>query len=252
MSRLLKRPFGWILLLGLFVTAIGADVQCPGTVAARPSLADLQAQIDALEARVAPLEPPATTVVLSDDFENGIDPAWIQVDGTTRTITTTTGCDQAYWSNYQNCGSQGLHFDEKERYDIELATPSAGSLTLYFHDDPADTHAAMWIGVLSPGDQERLGVETSHCPSTYYISVNAGEHRCTIIPRRLGWHRIEFVRTATSTRGYLDYAVMFETNKPFRTVFQRFTVIQEVAGKELSGFAIDDVNFVAFGSAPPL
>ena len=41
------------IVAGLFVLAVGADVQCPGTLEAqRTSLASLQAQIDALEAEL--------------------------------------------------------------------------------------------------------------------------------------------------------------------------------------------------------
>jgi hypothetical protein len=210
----------------------------------------LEAGLGALAARVDVIEQvlfsePVETVLLDDDFEDGIDPAWVQVYGTTQTIVPTSGCDQAYWSGYSNCGSLGLHFDELERYDYELPVPAAGSFSLYFHDDPADTNAAAWVGVLAPGGQERLGVATSLCPDTYYISLNAGYHRCTIIPRRLGWHRLEFVRTGLTTRGYFDHILVFETNHGNRPVIERVTVIQEFPYSLLDGFAIDDVRFVA-------
>ena len=51
--------------------------------------------------------------------------------------------------------------------------------------------------MMKPGGRESLGVDTRNCPNTYYITLNAGSHRCTIIPRRLGWHRVEFVRDGT-------------------------------------------------------
>ena len=70
--------------------------------------------------------------------------------------------------------------------------------------------------------------------------------RCTTIPRRLGWHRVEFVRTGTTTKGYLDYVLVFETNRPGRDTFGLVTVIQEVPWLLLDGFAIDDVRFEAF------
>lgn len=188
------------------------------------------------------------TVLFDDDFEDGIDPAWVQVGGTTQTIAPTTDCTRVYWSQYANCGSLGLHFDEVERYDYVLPVPSIGSFSLYFHDDPADTEAAAFVAVLSPGGQERIGVSTGHCPGgTYYISLNPGSrHHCTNIPRRLGWHRVEFLRTGTTTKGYLDHVLVFETNHPDRNAFEKITVVMGPSYALLDGFAIDDVRFEAF------
>ncbi len=221
-----------LLVLGIF------------TLGASPALLDLIARTEIIEQFL--FSEPVETILLDDDFEDGIDPAWVQVYGTTQTIVPTGDCTQAYWSRYASCGSLGLHFDEKERYDYQPPVPVAGYFSLYFHDNPADTSAAAWIGILGPGGQERLGVETSICPDTYYISLNAGSHRCTIIPRRLGWHRVEFVRTGTTSKGYFDHILLYETNHSDRAVIKTVTVMQEVAGRELSGFAIDDVRFVAF------
>jgi hypothetical protein len=187
------------------------------------------------------------TVLLDDDFEDGIDPAWEQVEGTTQTIEPTIDCAWTYWSQYPNCGSSGLHFDEREWYEHTLAAPAIGSFSLYFHDDPADTSALAYVAVVSPGGQERIGVSTGTCPNgDYYFSVNAGSHRCTTIPRRFGWHRIEFVRTGITTKGYLDHALVFETNRADRDVVGTIRVIQESAAQVLDGFAIDDVRFEAF------
>ena len=222
-------------LVGLSVFTLGAS----------PALLDLTARISNIEEFL--FSEPVNTVLLHDDFEDGIDPAWVQVYGTTQTISPTSDCTRAYWSRYANCGSLGLHFDEMERYDYRLPVSAAGSLSLYFHDDPADTNAAAWVGPLSPGGQERIGVVTDTCPDTYYISLNAGEHRqCTNMPRRLGWHRVEFVRTGTTTKGYLDHVLMYETNHKDRDVFELITVIQEVPWALLDGFAVDDVRFEAF------
>jgi len=206
-----------------------------------PVVLDLIERVEFIEQE---LDLAPTTILLDDDFEDGIDPAWVQVYGTTQTIAPTS-CED-FNSNYTNCGSLGLHFDESERYDYEVSAPTTGSFSLYFHDDPADTLAAAWIGVLSPGGQERLGVETGACPNHYYISLNAGTHRCTLIPRRKGWHRVEFVRSGLTTKGYLDHVLMFETNRSDRYGFTLITVIQEVPWALLDGFAIDDVRFEAY------
>ena len=222
-----------LLVLGLF------------TLGASPALLDLIARVEAIEEIL--FSEPVETILLDDDFEDGIDPAWTQVIGTTQTVIPTLDCGRAYWSQYANCGSLGLHFDEAERYDYALPVPAAGSFSLYFHDDPADTLAVAWVGVLSPGGQERLGVDTRGCPDTYYISLNAGSHRCTIIPRRLGWHRVEFVRTGLTTKGYLNHVLIFETNRSDRDVFGLITVWQERSDSLLDGFAIDDVRFIATG-----
>ena len=84
-----------------------------------------------------------------------------------------------------------------------------------------------------------------HVPNTYYISLNAGSHRCTIIPRRLGWHRLEFVRNGLTTQGYLDHVLAFETNRSDRDVLGLITVWQERSDSLLDGFAIDDVRVIA-------
>ena len=42
-----------------------------------------------------------TFVEFEDDFEDGLDPAWL-VWGTTQTIAPTGDCGQAYWSLYSN------------------------------------------------------------------------------------------------------------------------------------------------------
>ena len=209
-----------------------------------PVVLDLIERIEFIEEIL--FSEPVGTILLDDDFEDGIDPAWTQVIGTTQTVVPTLDCGRAYWSQYANCGSLGLQFDEEERYDYQLPVPTAGSFSLYFHDDPADTLAVAWIGVLSPGGQERLGVDTRVCPNHYYISLNAGSHRCTIIPRRLGWHRVEFVRTGLTTTGYLNHVLVFETNRSDRDVFGLVTVWQERSDSLLDGFAIDDVRFEAF------
>lgn len=222
-----------LLVLGIF------------TLGASPALLDLIARIEVIEEIL--FSEPVKTILFDDDFEDGIDPAWVQVNGTTQTIAPTGDCTRAYWSKYSNCGSLGLHFDEVERYDYKLPVPATGSFSLYFHDDPADNAAAAWVGVLSPGNQERIGVSTEACPNTYYISLNPGDRfRCTKVPRRVGWHRVEFVRTGTTTKGYIDYVLVFETNRPGREVFGLITVIQEVPWLLLDGFAIDDVRFETF------
>ena len=149
-----------------------------------PVVLDLIERVEFIEQELG-LAP--TTILLDDDFEDGIDPAWVQVEGTTQTIAPTIDCGWTYWSQYANCGSLGLHFDEREWYEYTLAVPTTGSFSLYFHDDPADTNALAYIAVASPGNQERLGVSTGTCPNgSYYFSVNAGTHRCTTIPRRFG------------------------------------------------------------------
>ena len=89
---------------------------------------------------------------------------------------------------------------------------------------------------------------TGHCPNHYYLSLNPGtQHHCTNIPRRVGWHRLEFVRTGTTTKGYLDHVLVFETNHPDRDVFGVIMVVQEVSYLLLDGFVIDDVRFIATG-----
>jgi hypothetical protein len=210
-------------------------------------LDDVQAQIDGITADLATLGVVTPQPVFLDDFEDGVDPAWVQVYGSTQTVAPTGDCGEAYWSQYPNCGTAGLHFDESERWDYQTPAMTPGSFSLYFHDDPSDTSAAAWIGVLSPGMQERLGVFTDLCPNTYYMSLNAGEHRqCTAVPRRLGWHKLEFVRTGRVSKGYLDHVLVFETNLADRDSFDVVTVIQEVPALTLSGFAIDDVRFEAY------
>lgn len=237
MHRYSLRRVGLVIfLLGLPALTCGVG----------PVLRNLIARVEIIE-QILDLAP--TTVLLDDDFEDGIDPAWVQVEGTTQTIAPTTDCVWTYWSQYANCGSLGLHFDEREWYEYTLAVPATGSFSLYFHDDPADTHALAYIAVVSPGNQERIGVATDPwtCPNGYYyFSVNAGAHRCTTIPRRLGWHRVEFVRNGLTTKGYLDHALVFETNRSDRYDFRIIRVVQEDAAQLLDGFAIDDVRFEAF------
>ncbi len=240
-----------LAIQGLVEDVVALEVGSSDTAAAIEALGQqvtaLEAELDGITLvveRELGLGP--RTVLLDDDFEDGIDPAWVQVEGTTQTIAPTTDCTRTYWSQYANCGSLGLHFDEAERYDYLVPVPAAGSFSLYFHDDPTDMLAVAWVGVMSPGGQERLGVDTRNCPDTYYISLNAGSHRCTIMPRRAGWHRLEFVRTGLTTKGYFDHVLVFETNRSDRDVFGIFTVWQERSDSLLDGFAIDDVRFEAF------
>jgi hypothetical protein len=223
-----------LLALGLF------------TLGASPALLDLIARVEVIEEAL--FAEPIEVVLFEDDFEDGLDPAWVQVNGTTQTIAPTSDCTQAYFSKYPNCGSLGLYFDEVERYDYELPAPATGSFSLYFHDDPADTAAAAWIVILSNGNLERIGVSTDACPDTYKVSLVPGDGwQCSTVPRRLGWHRVEFVRTGTTTRGYIDYILVFETNRPGRDAFQAVSVLQEVPWLLLDGFQIDDVQFIATG-----
>ena len=225
--------------------ALSVLLAIPVLIGAAPALLDLITRVELIEETL--FSEPIETVLLDDDFEDGIDPAWVQVFGTTQTIAPTSDCTQAYWSRYANCGSFGLHFDEAERYDYELPAASTGSFSLYFHDDPTDTLAVAWVGILTPGGQERLGVDTRNCPNHYYISLNAGSHRCTIIPRRLGWHRLEFIRSGATMKGYFDHVLVYETNHSDRAVIGSITVWQERSDSLLDGFAIDDVRFVATG-----
>jgi hypothetical protein len=228
------RRYGFSTFLGLYFLIPTAVLLLGG----RSLLAERVAAIEAF------LSLGPTTVEFEDDFEDGLDPAWTQVNGTTQTIAPTADCGGAYWSLYSNCGSLGLHFDEVERYDLQLQVPTAGSLSLYFHDDVSDTVALAFAAIGGPGE-ERIGVATPVCPNHYYVAVNHGTHRCTLIPRRTGWHKVEFIRNGFTTKGYLDYVLVFETNAPGREVVDHFRVIQEDLPQLLNGFAIDDVRFEA-------
>jgi len=95
----------------------------------------LRAGLEALVARVDVIEEavffePSEAVLLDDDFEDGIDPGWVQVYGTSPTIAPTGNCTQAYFSQYANCGSLGLYFDEPERYDFYLPSTRGERPTL--------------------------------------------------------------------------------------------------------------------------
>ncbi len=210
-----------------------------------PVVLDLIERVEVIEEIL--FSEPVETILFDDDFEDGIDPAWVQTVGTTQTIQPTS-CVGAHF--YPSCGSLGLHFDESEQYDLLLPERSGGSFSLYFYDDPSDTDADAIVGAVSPGAAEYIGVQTDACPNHYtlQLSGNIGK-TCTRFQRRKGWHRMEFVRDGRSSRGYIDYVLVFETNLPDTNQFELFRVIQNAPSpaKMLDGFAIDDVRFVATG-----
>ena len=232
MRRYRPRYFGLLaalLIIPAFTCGVG------------PVVLDLIQRVEVIEELL--FSEPTETVLLDDDFEDGIDPGWVQVWGTNVTFAPTTYCVGA--SSYPNCGSLGLQFDEVERYDFQLPNSVPGSFSLYFYDDPADTLAAAWIGVIHPA-QEFIGLNTDKCPHHYALVLTGdGTHPCTNIERRLGWHRVEFVRDGISSKGYIDHILVFETNLPSRNAFSVLTLWQEIPWLLVDGFAIDDVRFVA-------
>jgi hypothetical protein len=238
-----RRAF-WLLLPLALITLTGIS----------PGLRELIARIESLEvgfdlvvARVEAIEEalfsePSETVLLDDDFEDGLDPGWVQVYGTSATIAPTGNCAQAYFSQYANCCSLGLYFDEPERYDFYLPSATPGILTLYFYDDASDQVAAAFIATRG----ERLGVNTDSCPKHYWVALTHGSYyHCTNVRRRTGWHRVDLVRTGEITRGYMNHILVFETKHPDRFAFEYFMLVQETSWLLLDSFAIDDVRFVA-------
>ena len=166
------------------------------TLGASPALLDLVARVEVIEEFL--FSEPVETILLDDDFEEGLDPAWTQVIGATQTIQPTS-CVGAHF--YPSCGSLGLHFDESEQYDLVLPARSGGSFSLYFHDDPSDTDADAIVGAVSPGAAEYIGVQTDACPNHYTVQLSGNIGKtCTRFQRRNGWHRMEFLAALSSHR----------------------------------------------------
>ncbi len=235
---------------GLVEDVVALDAGSAQTAAAIVGLSQqltaLEAELDGITSVVErELGIGPRSVLLDDDFEDGIDPAWVQTVGTTLTIAPTSDCGNAYWTEYrENCGSLGLIFDEVERYELDVPVWTPGVLTLYFHDDASDRNAVADIQV----DGERLGVLTDTCPDHYWVVLTHGfGSHCTSVPRRTGWQRVDFVRTGFGTRGYINHILVFETKRPDRPGFWRIALSQERPSPSLlDGFAIDDVRFEAF------
>lgn len=243
-------------------TALAIEGLVEEVAALEEGSAETAAAIDGLSQRVMALEDELDeltvvveqelglgprTVLFEDDFEDGIDPGWVQTTGTTVTIAPTSDCGNSYWTEYQeNCGSLGLIFDEVERYEFQLPTTTPGILTLYFHDDASDRNALAFIEAHPAGG--RLGVHTDSCPDHYWIALTHGfNDHCTSVPRRTGWQRVDLIRTGSATRGFINHILVFETKHPGRAGFSKIAVNQEnAAPRLLDGFAIDDVRFEAF------
>ena len=68
--------------------ALSALLAIPVLVGAAPALLDLTTRVELIEEAL--FSEPIETVLLDDDFEDGIDPAWVQVEGATQTIAPKT------------------------------------------------------------------------------------------------------------------------------------------------------------------
>ncbi len=217
------------------------------TLEADPVLSDLITRVELIEEAL--FSDPIETVLFNDDFEDGIDPAWVQVVGLAQTIAPTGTCVDYAW-DYHNCGSLGLHIAESVEYHLDLPQaegPSIDSFSLYFHDNPTDTAAAFYVGM--GAGLEWMGVVTEVCPNHYFVGMVGSVGKvCTKIKRKLGWHKLEFVRDGRTSKGYIDRVLVFEANSPnsLRATQARLVHAPSPANV-LDGFVIDDVRFIATG-----